>query len=61
MEESEPHGDDDFDVEAYLKWRKEHPDSEGEGPGGAKGAEAGGELPEDDDEDDDDYDEEDDD
>ena len=33
-EEEEPHGDDDnFDIEAYKKWRAEHPDSE-EDPNG---------------------------
>ena len=33
-EEEETHGDDDnFDIEAYKKWRAEHPDSE-EDPNG---------------------------
>ena len=52
----------DFDVEAYLKWRKENPDAKSdEGPDGPAGNEdEAGELAEDDDEEDD-YDDEDDD
>ena len=26
--------DDDFDLEAYIKWRQENPDAEEAGPGG---------------------------
>ena len=48
--EDEPPCDDEFDVEAYLKWRKDHPDEEGPDPNG--------ELPGDDSEEGEDEDEE---
>ena len=57
-DELPPGEDDNFDMEAYLKWRAENPDE-----GDAKAAKAqndpGAEMPEEDDEDGDDYDDED--
>ena len=54
-----PGEDDDFDMEAYLKWRQENPDEGVEPAGGAKKDDPGAELPEDDDDEDgDDYDDE---
>ena len=62
-EDELPGDDDDFDLEAYLKWRAENPDADdNQGPGAAGGAnDPGAELPEDDEEPEDDYDDEDDD
>ena len=59
-DELPPGEDDDFDMEAYLKWRAENPD-EGDANAAKTGNDdPGAELPEDDDEDGDDYDDEDD-
>lgn len=61
-DELPPGEDDEFDMEAYLKWRAENPD-EGVPVGGqqrSKNDDPGAELPEDDDDDGDDYDDEDD-
>ena len=58
-EDELPGEDDEFDMEAYLKWRAENPD-EGVGGGGlGAGDDPGGELPEESGEADD-YDDEDD-
>ena len=57
-EDELPGEDDEFDMEAYLKWRSENPD-EGVAAPVKAAQDPGAELPEDDD-DEDDYDDEDD-